>query len=271
MLVSYNDDSGTHEGAKIIALCGFLAEASEWETLDQSWHPILAKPEWPSRVSAFHTVDCANQDGEFKNWSYSYRLALFGDLITAICAAKVRAIGAALIVEHFNALPRADLDLLTAEKMGTPLEFLFHLLMQQIVHRSYEFWPVEEVGVVFENSKRDTEDQFRDLYINYRDGFYRGERLMRSPAFLEKKHSPLQAADVLAYSTYRLAITNYFPKDADHYFDVIPPFERMLQGIVYGGGLYDSDALNKLLNRIKSKDPSLVGNRKFRQQAESAS
>lgn len=190
---------------------------------------------------------------------------MFGDLVNVIVAAQVRAIGAAVIPDHFNALSAADLDLLQTEKMGTPLEFIFHLLMQQIVHRSYEFWPTEQVGVVFENTDRDVEKRFVDLYIDYRDGFYRGERLMKSPTFLGKEHARLQAADVLAYSTYQLVMENHFPKDAVPYFDVIPPFERMLHGIMYGGGLYDAEALRRLLNRIKSKDPSLIGNKKYRQ------
>lgn len=243
MLFSYNDDTGTHAGAKVIALCGFLADADDWEKLDAQWRAVMDKPEWPSRIKAFHTVDCVAKAEEFHDWSYPQRFTMFGDLVSAIVASPMRAIGAAVITDHFDALSADDRDLLKAEKMGTPLDFLFHLLMQQIVHRSYEFWPTEEVGVIFENTNRDVEKRFVDLYIDHRDGFYLGERLMRSPAFLGKNEFRLQAADILAYSTYQLVMENHFPKDSVPYFDVIPPFERMLQGIVHGGGLYDTDAL----------------------------
>ena len=265
MLVSYNDDSGTHDGAKVLSLCGFLADADDWANLDKSWQAVIHKPDWPSMITKFHTVDCVNEREEFRGWSYAQRLAMFGDFVNVIVASPIRVIGTAIIVDDFDALSADDLDLLRSDKKGTPLDFIFHLLMQQIIRRSCDWYPHEEVRVVFENTNRDTESRFRDLYIDYRDGFYQGERLMNSPAFLEKKHSPLQAADILAYSTYQLAMENYFPRDAVPYFNVIPPFMRMLQGVVHDGGLYNAQALKALIERIKAKDPTLIGNKNKRQ------
>ena len=43
MLVSFNDDSGTHNGAKVILLCGFLADGDEWVKIDQPWEEVIHK------------------------------------------------------------------------------------------------------------------------------------------------------------------------------------------------------------------------------------
>jgi hypothetical protein len=60
---------------------------------------------------------------------------------------------------------------------------------------------------------------------------------------------------------------NYFPRDAAPSIDVIPPFMRMLNGIVHDGGIYDAVALEALLKRARANDPTLIGNKKKRQQA----
>lgn len=267
VLLTYADDSGTHSGSKILALCGFLADAAVWEQLDDRWKAVLNKPEWPTRVTEFHTYDCVRGEGEFvPPWTYAQRLALYGDFVSLlITCGDLRAIGSAVVPSHFEGMSADDLGILKSERMGTPLEFAFHLLMQQIIHRSYEYWPSEEVGVVFDNSNREVEAKFRELYIAYRDNFKLGERLMRSPEFLSGKDAtPLQAADLLAYGTYQVSLENYFPSDLEPSFPVIPAFMRMIQGVAHGGGIYDTDALKRLVNRVHSKDPSLIGNKNFK-------
>jgi hypothetical protein len=241
MLISYNDDSGTHCDARVVCMCGFLADADEWSKLDEAWQTILDKPSWPSRIRAFHTVDCVHEEKEFASWNYAHRLALFGELVDVIMASPVRAIGAAVIAPDFDSLSESDRALLRADKSNTALEFTVRYLMEQIVKRGYENWPSENIGVVFENCDRGKEAMIRDFYIDYRDGFYQGERLMRNPVFLDKSESPLQAADVLAYSTYQIVMQRYFPREFVPHFDVIPPFMRMLEGILHGGGLYDAE------------------------------
>src|SRR6478736_8796153 len=99
MLVSFNDDSGTHNGAKVILLCGFLADGDEWVKIDQPWEEVIHKPGWPSVIKAFHNVDCVAGDGEFRGWSYAQRLAMLGDLVSVIISLPLMAIGAAVIVD----------------------------------------------------------------------------------------------------------------------------------------------------------------------------
>ena len=267
MLVSFNDDSGTHDGAKVVLLCGFLADGDDWLKIDAPWNAVLSKQEWPSVIKAFHTFDCVDGVKEFLGWSYAQRLAMLGDLVNVIVSLPIMAIGAAVIVRDFNALSLEDRELFKKDKKATPLEFIFHLQMQQIIHKGVELKHADQIGVVFETSKPATEDRFRDMYIDYRDGFHLGDRLLGRPLFLDKKQPALQAADILAYCTYQLVMQNYFPSDAAPTF-VMAPFMRMLDGIVHDGGIYDATALESLLRRARANDPSLIGNRKKRQQRE---
>jgi hypothetical protein len=268
MLVSYNDDSGTHSSAKVVLLCGFLASADDWIRIDQPWQAVIHKPEWPCIIKAFHAADCVSGDGEFRGWSFAQRLAIFGDLINVILALPIKALGAAVVVDAFNALSVEERELFRKDKKATSLEFVFHLQMQQIIHKGAKLSPYEEIGVVFESSDSATDNKFRDMYIDYRDGFYLGERLLSQPLFLDKKQPPLQAADLLAYCTYQLAMENYFPRNTTAPLDVMPLLMRMLEGIEHEGGIYDAKALQSLLGRIRADDKSLIGNKRKRRKGE---
>jgi hypothetical protein len=80
---------------------------------------------------------------------------------------------------------------------------------------------------------------------------------MFSPALLLgiAEHSPpLQAADMLAYSTYRFELQRRFgEKDGD--FPVIPAFTRFITSVAADGGGYDLEALKKLVVMIR-ENPS---------------
>jgi hypothetical protein len=268
MLISYNDDAGSHANAKIVALCGFLGSLDDWAKMDAPWRDVLHKRSWPSRIKAFHTVDCVNGFGDFSGWTYAQRLAMFGDLVSVLLSFPIHAIGAAIVVEHLNALTEDEWKIFKGDRKSTPLEFIFHLQMQQIVRKGSQIDSTEEIGVAFENTNRATERLFTDIYIDYRDGFYGAEKLMRSPAFIEKKYPAMQAADMLAYCTFQLAMENYYPKTSVPNFDVMPPFQRMIEGVMHDGGIYDADALRSLLVRIKANDPTVIGNRRKRLERE---
>src|ERR1019366_2305906 len=125
MLISYNDDGGTHKGAQIITLCGFVAEGDLWGEFDKKWKAVLHQAGRPSKVKAFHGYDCVHQDGEFRPWSYAECLALFGDLVNVILEFDIRVIGAAVVPSHMAALSPENADMLKSEKMGEPLELVF--------------------------------------------------------------------------------------------------------------------------------------------------
>jgi len=179
MIQGYFDGSGTHEGSKVLVIAGFIGGEEAFVDLDQHWERVLDDPRWPTRLSEFHTVDCVHGVGEFQRaaWSYAERLALYGSLTRLIVEVGERhillPIGAGVVAGIFDEIAKADLDLREVEGLGTPFDLTFQLLLQQIIHRAYERWPHEEIGLLYDKGNKPEADRFRALFNEYAGRFYR--------------------------------------------------------------------------------------------------
>jgi hypothetical protein len=125
---AYFDDSGVHEGAKVISLSGFIADASVWDEFDREWKKALTLTPHPP-LPEFHMSPCANHTEEFEDWSFPDRLMLVGNLIAVLKKVNVLALGSAIVTEHFREYANADEWLKV--KLGHPYHFCFEHCIQQ--------------------------------------------------------------------------------------------------------------------------------------------
>lgn len=260
MLQGYFDASGTHESSNVLCIAGFIGEEKAFVDLDQRWEGVLDKSCWPTRLSEFHMVDCVHGDGEFRKggWNYAQRLALYGDLTSVIVEASntytFLAIGAGAVTAIFKQIAQSDLDLLKAEALGTPFDLTFQLLLQQVIHRTHEQWPNETFGLLYDNSNKLEADRFSALCNEYASRFHLGDIFHSWGQSDSKQFTPLQAADLFAFGTLHLAQLNHFPSEVEPYFPTIPAFWNLLLKIAADGGIYDLQALNKLLPKVRTKE-----------------
>ena len=262
MLHGYFDGSGTHEGSNILCIAGFIGDENAFVELDQRWESVLEKSCWPTRLSEFHMVDCVHGEGEFQRggWNYAERLALYGDLTRAIVESsevsnhKILTIGAGVVTDIFGKIYPSDRGLLNSEGIGTPFDLAFQLLTQQVMHRTFEHWKGETVGLLYDSGNKPEADRFRQLCEHYSSHFYLADILHGWGQADSKQFTPLQAADLFAFATLHLAQMNHCPSQAESYFPTIPAFWNMLLKIQTDGGIYDLAALNKLLVKVKAKE-----------------
>ena len=66
------------------------------------------------------------------------------------------------------------------------------------------------------------------------------------------QYTALQAADVLAYCTYRF-MTKRYPQHTEKDFPVTPGFLRMIQQIPNDGGGFDLDSMKQLTIEITKR------------------
>ena len=75
------------------------------------------------------------------------------------------------------------------------------------------------------------------------------------------KKSPLQAADMLAYTTYQWHMKEAYPREVELNFPIIPGFFRLIQNVAADGGVYNEESMQRLIlqeriNRVnKGYDP----------------
>jgi len=261
VVLGFADGSGSHTGslrgpAKVRCIGAFIGDESAWLDFDKRWNAVLAKPEWPSQVTRFHSYDCVNQIGEFRDWSYAQRLAIFGDLVGVIVdSPQIIGVGSSNIIDHFQGLPPADLNLLKSEHLGTPLEIVCQFLFQRIITRTRErFGESEQIALTFDNEPAPDGDEYSKLYAEYAARYpLSGTLALKSLHFASGKDLPaLQAADIFSYTTYQWEMDTHYPKNAEPHFPVIPAFLRMVEAIEPEGGRYNLDGLRGLVSMIKA-------------------
>lgn len=77
---AYLDESGTHDGAPVLCVAGYLFTSERGQALDVAWRGLLEK----HRVPFFHMVDCVHGNGPFAHLSRDERVAAEREAIAAI-------------------------------------------------------------------------------------------------------------------------------------------------------------------------------------------
>jgi len=83
VLISCLDETGTHAGAPVTSVGGYLFDKDGQERFTEKWAEVL-QPLRARGIRYFHASECSAPDGPFRNLSLAERLALFGDLIELI-------------------------------------------------------------------------------------------------------------------------------------------------------------------------------------------
>ena len=80
MLVSYVDDSGSHDTSPSYVLSAFYTTPKHWEKILIEWLGMVHR----YGVTAFHATDCANGAKEFAGWSKRRKKNMFRNLINIL-------------------------------------------------------------------------------------------------------------------------------------------------------------------------------------------
>lgn len=89
MLEAYLDESGTHDGAPVLCVAGYVGKREQWLKYEEEWLPIINE----SRVSCFHAVEAecdrlrpslatAIDKGRFFGVTYSVKPDIFNSYAT---------------------------------------------------------------------------------------------------------------------------------------------------------------------------------------------
>jgi hypothetical protein len=243
------DGSSTHLGSKVWSLCGWIGEQEAFAQFDTKWNLILDKKEWRRRPSELHTYDCVHGYGEFYDWPFAERLAILGELATLLGNCDLQALGSIVIPGDLRLLDADELALLESQALGNPLDLSLQYVLQQTIRKTKQFSENEEVAIIFDEEPDHLAQRYLAFSNRYRSEF--GNILTGIGFGDSREFSPLQAADMLAYSTYRLEMERRF-SEREGDFPVIPAFMRLLSTVEADGGGYDLKSLKKLAVVVKT-------------------
>jgi hypothetical protein len=258
VVFGYYDTSGSHKSARLLAICGFLGDPRIWDDFDVEWKRILDKSDWPNRPTEFHMYDCVHGYGEFQDWTFAQRLAIYGHMVDVLTRTNVMALGSLCVKGAYEQLSRADKDVLsTAGLLGT-VDFAIQLMFQSAISRTKRYTKMEGLltgglGLLFDDGETpEVERRYLDLYNHTKSKHEDGAMLTGMGFGDSVKFTPIQAADMLAYGSYHYQLRERWPGESDFKdFPILPPFQRLIENVAADGGVYDVEAMRRLAMTIR--------------------
>lgn len=195
LLHAYIDDSGTHDSSDVVSMGAFIAPFETWAACQLDWCAILDR----EPVEMFHMSKCeAGVDPFF--WPWARRAALIHDLRQTIIQYKL--LGTAFSVSHH------DWDELVVgedrEYLGNAVDMAFGSSIGLLVSYARQLYPGEPIALVVDDQKCRKEDLQRIL-ANYETLKEKYPELVTATFGSMLNVVPLQAADMLAWESYRYA------------------------------------------------------------------
>jgi len=202
-----HDPTGSHPGAEVAAVAGYLSHSENWEDFTAGWQSVLEA----YHVETFHMSDfsneqrcAANPGSPYHGWPDYKRHRFIHDLIQVATEQTLCGISGLISVRDYHRL----MPPLLKEMVVHPYYFCFQLFFEELLHCvkcEFEepFAAGERIAFFF-----DQQDEFQlkahDLFMKFKEARDIDDR-MGTIAFASKKECvPLQAADLLASRTRKM-------------------------------------------------------------------
>jgi len=195
MLTAYFDDSGTSPSNQVAAVAGYVASAAQWEKFNIEWKRLLSE----FGVKAMHRSDLECFEGEFLGWTPAKRTELMIKAQKIIKKHTYLPVGSAVIKADFDEIIPTRMQEHVGGHYGwcvTEALVLANHWAQTAKHRDPIDW-VFEAGT---NGSSKVNEMFNRLFAITEA---RTRLRINGWSFRDKTTLPLQAADVVAYETYK--------------------------------------------------------------------
>jgi len=128
LLDAFFDESGTHTGAIVTGIAGYVGSKKAWEAVKTEWSAELSLLA-DKGVSTFHMTDCIAGTGEFARVDTFFRMALIKRLSEVLSRADIQAIWSWVITEDWAEVVT---DLAFLARFPKPLDLCFEHIVRQL-------------------------------------------------------------------------------------------------------------------------------------------
>jgi hypothetical protein len=211
-LAVYFDDSGTHDSSKIAVAAGYVSTVDNWVEFSRAWQKLLADetslPVNPFGLRIFHMTDFENSatdpSSPFYGWAREQKGAFMAEATATINTVAGPGRGAGIVI----GVMVDDLQrMLDFERPTRPYTFALLEAMKCVERWADENNHREPILYYFDKVPRHAgqtitimEDMERELDLSTRFRFAEWSWSSKD------RHSELQAADVLAYESWKEAV-----------------------------------------------------------------
>jgi hypothetical protein len=195
VIEAYFDDSGKQAASPYVCIAGYLADYSYWTPFVMQWRHLL----WKHGISALHMNELMTGNGEFSSIEWKHKKdAVVSEFIEVIVANRLIGFGVAVESAYWNSLPRAF-----QKRNGNAQEFCFERILRRIRGRLTLADSRDYVSIIFDHDMEFSKPRLTKFdNVMKRDDWAR-ERYSSITFANSRVHIPLQAADLLAWTTRR--------------------------------------------------------------------
>lgn len=190
---AYFDESGSHHGAPVLCMAGYIIGRGQAKLLTKEWSAVLKA----KSLTHFHMTDCAHGNGEFANLSKIERVEVARKLIEIIKMRTLAGRGATIVDAEYSSLMPYHPNL------GSAYNLLLWCSLFGVKQWANETSFSGNVAYFFEAGHRSQSEANRILNLSFRNVDTQNELYYISHTFINKAVSPvIQAADLFAWQLY---------------------------------------------------------------------
>jgi hypothetical protein len=206
MITAYIDESGTHQGSKLLVLAAFVGEQSEWDSIEARFRKA-------NKLAGrtFHAVDCAQGGKEFRGMHKDKRYRIHKKMVRVVNDHEICGLGYGVYLEDYaEVYPR------NGEKWEKWLRGAYRLMFAHLVVRiashTLERYPGERVSLIVEDSPHWYSVASHQFLTMKRDKKWSKGAVLETIAPYSTEDAPqLHAPDLLAYEAYLLKVRQRYP------------------------------------------------------------
>jgi hypothetical protein len=200
-LTAYFDESGTHSGAELSVMAGFMGDARQWRKFEKRASKLFDR----FRVDIFHFTDLRDSDDDFRGWTVDRKIEFIDEFHHVINGTLQCGFAAVLRnedYEYYLGLPWPR-----KARKDSRYGLLFRACMASAIDAaiSVPHWVGREprLNVVIESGHKNAPDTVR-LYNFFKARLgAKSEKALAGLTFEAKEGClPLAAADLLASTVY---------------------------------------------------------------------
>jgi hypothetical protein len=192
VLTAYFDESGS-KSTSLVTIAGYIADERRWKRFEREWASTLKEYD----VQYLHMKEYAHRRGEFKGWPERKRRALMSKLVWIIKSNVKFRVGVVVPCEAYKLI----VGLLDPNDTRlSPFWHCFQYCLRGVVEYCQKHKITDDIALVFDENNESSK---------HATGFYTAfkqspnvpnrNQLVSLSFADDKKLTPLQAADLLAY------------------------------------------------------------------------